>query len=353
VFDFASGVPTSGVARWDGTAWSILGSGPGGGNGIALGVYDHGTGPVLYAGGYWASTDGAGILSWDGTDWGIVAAMQFPPQAFTTFDDGAGVKLYATEGVETIGGVHANGIAAWDGTSWSTLQSGLGPSSDQMALIGYALGQFDDGSGSRLVVGGLFQGAGDAPAKNVALWDGTQWSSTTGDETSLDSRVLSLVEFDDGSGPAIYAAGDFKYAGGAHARNVARWDGTSWSALGSGVEQLAPFTFTTPLVNALAVYDDGGGEALYAGGLFDTADGVSANNIARWDGTSWAGLGSGINGEVHALAVFDGGDGPELVAGGYFNMADGALARAVARWNGASWTNLGEGLQLGKQPASR
>ena len=349
VFDLASGVPTSGVARWDGTSWSILGAGPGGGNGIALGVLDHGLGPVLYAGGYWASTDGAGILSWDGSTWDVVTALQDPPEAFTTFDDGTGAKLYATQGLETIAGVETSGVAAWDGTSWSTLGSGLGPASDRVEPHGMALGQFDDGTGPRLVVGGRFQGAGSAPAKNVALWDGTEWSSMAGDETSLDSRVLSLVEFDDGSGPAVHAAGDFKYAGGSYAGNVARWDGHSWSPLGAGFDQLAPFSLTTPIVNALEVYDDGDGEALYAGGLFDTVDGVSANNVACWNGTSWTALGSGINGEVHALCVFDGGDGPELVVGGDFSQAGGALARAVARWDGTSWTNLGEGLQFGER----
>ncbi len=37
-------------------------------------------------------------------------------------------------------------------------------------------------------------------------------------------------------------------------------------------------------VSALAVYDDGTGEALYAGGVFNTAGGVTVNQVARWDG---------------------------------------------------------------------
>ena len=38
------------------------------------------------------------------------------------------------------------------------------------------------------------------------------------------------------------------------------------------------------------------GNTLYAGGAFSTAGGVQANNIARWNGTNWSVLGSGVSG---------------------------------------------------------
>jgi hypothetical protein len=61
---------------------------------------------------------------------------------------------------------------------------------------------------------------------------------------------------------------------------------------------------------------------LYAAGIFDTAGGISATNIAKWDGHAWSALGSGINGgnggaapEVFALAL----DGAaSLFVGGNF-----------------------------------
>ena len=65
-----------------------------------------------------------------------------------------------------------------------------------------------------------------------------------------------------------------------------------------------------PGVHALMVYN---GE-LIAGGEFTTAGGTEANCIARWDGTTWSPLDSGMNGEVFALTVYDG----ELIAGGRF-----------------------------------
>src|SRR5206468_1832401 len=109
-------------------------------------------------------------------------------------------------------------------------------------------------------------------------------------------------------GSGLYAGGWFTNAGGIGATNIAIWDGNSWSALGSGMDNS---------VYALAI----SGSNLYAGGSFTNAGGTAANYIAKWNGSSWSALGSGIGGappgyhpEVLALAVL----GSELYVGGIF-----------------------------------
>jgi hypothetical protein len=149
----------------------------------------------------------------------------------------------------------------------------------------------------------------------------------------MNSSVLALAVHDDGGGPALYAGGGFTSAGGVVANRIARWNGAGWSALGNGVNDD---------VLALAVHDDGGGPALLAGGLFTTAGGLAANHIAKWNGASWSGLGGGVNDDVRALALFDDGGGPALYAGGSFTSAGGAVANRIARWDG-SWSALGSG----------
>jgi hypothetical protein len=58
-------------------------------------------------------------------------------------------------------------------------------------------------------------------------------------------------------------------------------------------------------VNGLVVFDDGTGEALYASGEFETAGGRTASRVARWDGVSWSALtgpmGNGIDGDLAAM----------------------------------------------------
>jgi len=144
------------------------------------------------------------------------------------------------------------------------------------------------------------------------------WLPTFGRLPGIGGSVLSLTVYDDGSGPALYAGGYFGNAGGVPASGLARWDGSSWTGVGGGV---------SGLVRAMTVYDDGRGPALYVGGFFRTAGGVPANNIARWNGSSWQSLGGGTNGEVLALKVYDDGRGPALYVGGQFTIPTLCIAR--------------------------
>ena len=76
----------------------------------------------------------------------------------------------------------------------------------------------------------------------------------------------------------------------------------------------------------LALAVDSAGPTVYAGGTFWEAGGVSANNIAQWDGTAWSPLGSGIGDGDRDLALDSAGN---LYAG----------ANSVAKWDGtaSSW----------------
>ncbi len=109
-----------------------------------------------------------------------------------------------------------------------------------------------------------------------------------------------------------------------------------WAPTGTGV--------ILPVYN-LTVFDDGTGPALYVGGRLTTAGGVSTNGIAKWDGASWSSLGSGIGGlgiqtNVRALTVFDEGTGPALYAGGDFTVAGGVSANFIAMWYCGSTISL-------------
>ena len=187
--------------------------------------------------------------------------------------------------------------------------------------------QFDDGQGPR-----LYAGAGANSSQTLGMlarYDGTEWTNLTG----FSGQVNAMLVFDDGTGPAMYVAGSFTHIAGNTACNrIAKYKNGVFTPLATGLNNQ---------VNALAVHDDGTGPAIYAAGYFSSASGTLANRIAKWQNGQWhalaGGLGTAGNAQyVNALASFDDdGDGPmppALYAAGTFTSADGQPALRIARW---------------------
>ncbi len=340
-FNEAGGIAVANIARWNGSSWAALGSGLSGGSVRSLLAFDDGGGPALYAGGAFESSGAVAanhIARWDGAIWSQVGGGTNEAVSELLVHDS---ELVAFGQFQEAGGLLVNAIARWNGTSWARLERGIGGPVEALTV-------FDDGAGPALFAGGIFGDADGLTLNRIGKWDGTSWSALGSGLSGGYIGVKALSVFDDGSGPALYAGGGFTTAGGAAASQIARWDGASWSALGSGLSFIALFT----AVDALAVFDDGSGPALYAGGHFATAGGVTVNNIARWDGSSWSALGSGVaisgqRAHVRALQVFDDGSGPALYVGGDFTTAGGVTVNGIARWDGSSWSSLGGGLVNG------
>jgi hypothetical protein len=343
-FRHAGAAPARSIARWDGARWFPLG---GGLNGTvrALAVFDDGHGPALFAGGMFTAVNGPAIQNiarWDGQSWSAVGTgVNGEVRALVVFDDGAGPALFAGGQFQITGVPGTDHIARWDGTSWMPLGSGV-----QYGGITSvnALAVFDEGLGPRLFVGGDFTSASGVPANRIARWDGSAWSALGNGVSGGNAIVTALANCDLGSGPALYTSGQFTSAGGAGASHIARWNGTSWSSLGSGlaVEALA-----------LCAFDEGSGvPALFAVGLFQSAGGnPAAHYIARWNG-SWSAVGGGLDLLASAAAVLDDGQGPKLYVGGLFHLAGSVGSEFIARWDGAQWlplsTGRGTGGQLGQ-----
>src|ERR1700722_1852177 len=137
-----------------------------------------------------------------------------------------------------------------------------------------------------LYAAGWFYQAGYDSAINIAKYDGGTWQPVGSGITGGLSNVYSLCVYNG----KLFAGGSFYAANDSATNDIAVWNGTYWGTAGTGMT-----TCTKPnsWVNAMAVYNG----KLYAGGLFCKAGGVTAQNIAVWDGTKWDSLSSGINGQ--------------------------------------------------------
>ncbi len=279
----------------------------------AVAVY----GPDVYVAGSFTAADGqplSRIARWDGTAWHALGnGLNGVVHALAI----EGTTLYAAGEFTIAGSITANHIAAWNITTemWSALGSGLQGGAPYTNAYALAV----DTSGD-VYVGGYFTSAGGVATTCIAKWNGTAWQALG---TGLSSAVYTLAT----NGTTVYAGGRFLEAGGLTVNRIAQWNGT-WSNLGTGINDE---------VYALAVI----GGTLYAGGKFSNAGGSAANYLAQWNGATWSTLSSGTDGPVYDL--FGTTDG-RLYTGGKFTTAGGTSATNIALWESNTWNALGTGV---------
>jgi hypothetical protein len=428
IFDKAGAVDALCVAYWNGFQWQALDYGLSlGGEVYALLWRDEGSGNFsLYVGGEFGSVgdptadppttvEAHGIARWDGTQWSV---LDYGTQG------GEGVKALLWEGSSLIAAgnfitvgvpaITANHIARWDGDAWAALGSGLGTErfSEVNALL-------TDGSG-QIVAGGGFEFSGERVVNNLATWNGSQWSAFGGglgvnnmvDTMLADGESVyvhgSLTRFGplatdslakltdltwnaaEGSPAPFYIRGLAKYGSGFYAggafsalNHLVYWDGGAWQTYAGGTNGYVNAVAYDPVSSNLYVAgeftDVGGGNPgsyfawhnltwdtvpadkaldgavrsmivdsqgnVYVAGDFTWAGDLYVNHIAMWDGSAWHALGGGLSHNYVLALTFD-GDG-RLYAGGYFARAGGVLVNGVAMWNGLQWSALGGGMDDG------
>jgi len=346
-FEFAGGIQVNGIAAWDGSSWSALGTGVGGADPrvFAVSVWDPDgdgvRGRELIVGGTFSTAGSIAALciaSWDGTDWQYLGAANGPVMALETWDrDGPGAtpeELVAGGLFSSFGVATSPYVAANDTTGWRSL--GLGMDSHVFSLQAWD----PDGTGpiSSLILAG---GAFTTPGNKIAGWNGTTWSSLGGGPI-IDRTILTMTVWDpDGFGPRLESpviGGDFLSIQGEPMNRLAIWDGSVWQSLRENQQEPG----IEGGVVALESWDpDGPGplqRQLIAGGGWTIAGETLAPRIARWDGFRWHAFDSGMDDTVYAIVEAPSDLKSELpnrlFAGGTFLSASSFVASRVAAWNG-------------------
>jgi len=296
------------IARWDGQRWQAVGQGL---NRTVKGLLA--TADRLYAAGSFfdvAGQTGANRLAqFDGTAWAPLGAGfgNNSPEVLAMI----GTDLYVGGAFSRAGGVrNATNIARWDGSAWHALTQTNGAANPDDDVNALAV----DSDGT-LIVGGEFTSVYGIPY--LARWNPTTrtWSAI-GNQT-LNGDVNALANTDAG----LYVGGRFTNLGGPAGDGIALWNGTQWTPLGSGLTGFPDFQNIVQDPNVLTLHPVG--TDLFVGGVFSNAGGVDGTpGIARWDGTAWQSVSSGLaDGSVHTLASTE----TTLWAGGSFTQTgDGA-----------------------------
>jgi LPXTG-motif cell wall-anchored protein len=324
-FENASADPTADfVARWNGASWEGIGSNGAGESAFECEFNDCYFTDVVIApnGDVYVSGDfdltgqpeRLSIARWDGTTWSAVGNRTFYISAMALDSDS---RLVVTGDFENLSGVpEADYIAKWDGDSWLALGSN-GTGDGFLNAMGYLI---TAGSNSSLYVSGEFTDvAGIVGNDYIAKWNGSNWESLgehviDGDEVDLQASSL-LVDSTSGT-DILYVAGGF-YWEDHEDLQVAKWDGTAWSAI-EGDSPLDGY------VNSLAQAPTG---ALVAVGQFGWRNEDSYSSIASWDGKSWRPLGSD---DAYLTSVVVTSDSRLIVGGRFSDLGDSATADWLA-----------------------
>lgn len=224
------------------------------------------------------------------------------------------------------------GITRWNGVSWTSLASPYSfTSSCDLVVFD------DDGPGPHppsLYAGGDF---------GVLRCLGSSWTRVG---SAVTSGVYSLIVHDeDGPGPGLprlVAGGAFPLPGSPNRRGIAAFSGADWVPLGTGLPNLAGRA-----IYSLASYSLAGPEdlpVLVAAGRFTEIGGVSAADLAVWNGDRWAALPPGDLRNPSRLAVLGAetlGLEPQLVALGELAPDGGPARHTVSRWTGSGFAPVG------------
>jgi hypothetical protein len=140
----------------------------------------------------------------------------------------------------------------------------------------------------------------------------------------------------------LVIGGFFTMAGGQNTDGVACWDDSAgdWVPCGGGTGLSG-----TVVVRDVAGWESDEGPKLIVAGFGIQVDGVSAGNIAHFDGTDWLPFGAGAFGNVQAVTTFDvDGDGiPDPVMAAVFNEGGGSFPYRAVYWDGFEWLPIGNG----------
>jgi hypothetical protein len=232
------------VAYWDGSQWVRLLQQPGTSihsvaayNGELLALMS--TGLWVYRGGSWTQVVNATIT------------------ASVVGNFGQGEKFYFS-GV----GDSGTGVYVFDGQVVDFLAA--------TPNVAVAMAVHDDGAGPRLYVGGI-------GGSQIARFNGSEFEELPGGGLSSVYLHLSLASWNDGLGPALYAAGSFTWAGSSDRPNngVARWRNGVWEPVTAYFDNPATSQDNLPRAS-LAVFQG----KLYIAGEFTSIGRVNADHFA-------------------------------------------------------------------------
>jgi hypothetical protein len=339
---FASGYySTSGghkslVERWNGTAWSIVGTpNPTGSTGTNLGGLACPTTTTCFAVGYytpsappeWGGPSAYSLVErWNGTGWFVAAPPAGGSQSELAQVSCPNTTSCFAVGSYVSGSVTKSLVERSNGTTWSIVATPNPTGSTSTTLTGvscptttscFAVGTYAAASSNSLPV--------------VERWNGTSWSIVTISSPS-GSTSTTLTGVSCPTTTSCFAVGYYLTSTGYKSLDE-RWNGTAWSI----VTTPNPAGSTDASMSGVSCPTT---TSCFSVGYYDGASIVGFKSLVeRWNGTSWSVVTS-PNPSGSTVAIMYGVSCPtttSCIAVGEYSTGTGYKS-LVERWNGTAWS---------------
>jgi hypothetical protein len=268
-----------------------MGTGASGGNVQAIVANSNGN---VVAAGTFTSMGGVantnGLALWNGSAWSSIGTLAGgSSDGYALIYDRLG-NLVLTGDFTSVGGVAAVNIAKRDTSgTWTAFGSGIGSSGLALAVSGnntiYVAGSF------------LTANGGVTTVNSITYWNGTTWAAmgpaaSPGLTGAANTAGWHLIFAPDGR---LIVSGPFRTAGGVSCNHVAYWNGVSFIPFGSGVG----YNGTAALADSTGIVDSFflSNGTWFAGGQFGNPTSSFANpmaggmvfpdSLALWTGSAW------------------------------------------------------------------
>jgi hypothetical protein len=223
------------------------------------------------------------------------------------------------------------GTAVWDGLKWDSLQGGLTRYPHQPPLgdpneageFAYKIVRFQN----KIYFGGSFYWVNGKNQYNMGVWDciSKKWDYPIAQPPNgpiVDFKVRNNT---------LYACGQFTKFGNTTCKYVAKFDGSSWQAVGD-FTQFENNSQGPAQMNSIEVYNN----EVFVGGAFDDQT-DTPKNLAKYDGTNWVNVGTGIRqGGVNSVWCLQEHNG-KLYIGGRFDKTTEIPGQCLVAWNGSAY----------------
>ncbi len=194
-------------------------------------VFNDGSGDKLYAVGNFLSMGTAAspstkhIARFNGTAWEPVGTgyLSSGPSAFPrdilVFDDGYGPALYSAGGLAIADPtLTRSSINKWDGTKW-TAMPGFTSDPAVTAVTVNSMGLYNDGTGTTIYAQARFFGPSIGARQVIVRLENGQFEEVP--NTSLGTgSIFEFYQHNDGSGTKLFIGGSFTEVGGAPANRI-------------------------------------------------------------------------------------------------------------------------------------